>query len=232
MNRFASKSSQSWRMQPQVRRGAAGLLLALLCGEALLGCEGDPLVQRVSVQGVSVQGLSEQMIRAGAGTAHKAAASNVVPSKAAPRQLVLTIEDERYLGDVARQLEVSVDAMMRLNGLSDTLLKPGMQLKVETRAELIDRFVARRERRKADKIAAEEAKRQEKVRKEAEARAARRAKQIAARARKRGAPVVAGQTGDLSQVPGTPLRPGQVRNHGAGVVRGVALPASFGAAGQ
>jgi LysM repeat protein len=198
-------------------------MLAALGSEALLGCQADPVVQRVSVQG-----LSEQVIRAGAGTAHKPAASNVVPSKAAPRQLVLAIEDERYLGDVARQLEVSVDAMMRLNGLSDTLLKPGMQIK--TRAELIDRFVLRRERRKADKIAADEAKRQEKVRKEAEARAARRAKQIAGRARKKGIAVADGKIADLSQIPGTPLRPGQVRNHGAGIVRGVSLPASFGAA--
>lgn len=198
---------------------------ALWLGLALLGCQADPQLPRVSVEA-----LSAQVLQAGAGTAHKAAASNVVPTKAAPRQLRLTIEDERYLGDVARQLEVSVDALMRLNGLSDTLLKPGMQLQVETRADLVDRFVARRERRKADKVAAEEAKRQEKVRKEAEARAARRAKLIAARARKKGVAVVDGKVGDLSQIPGTPLRPGQVRNHGAGVVRGVSLPASFGAA--
>lgn len=225
MGRFARESFVSLRTKRLGRRSANWLLLAVMGAEALLGCQADPVVQRVSVQG-----LSEQVIRAGAGTAHKPATSNVVPSKAAARQLVLAIEDERYLGDVARQLEVSVDAVMRLNGLSDTLLKPGMQIKVETRAELIDRFVLRRERRKADKIAAEEAKRQEKVRKEAEARAARRAKQIAARARKKGVAVADGKLGDLSQIPGTPLKPGQVRNHGAGVVRGVSLPASFGTA--
>ncbi len=228
-------------------RGAA---IALTLG--LVGCDSLPTLQTLSLQGggggkggsakalasqggvaqgVSVEGFSKQMIEASAGTGGKVVTRNVVPSRQAAERLQVVIEDERYLGDVARQLGVSVDSMMRLNNLTDTALKPGVELQVDTTRDQLLRFEDRRERRKAAKIAADEAKRQEKVRLEAEARAARRAKALAARARKRGIPVAVaadGKTPDLSQVPGSPLRPGQVRNHGAGVVRGVALPASFG----
>lgn len=233
-------------------RKVAAAAMAVATVAAMSGCDSWPSLQTLSLQGgaggqggsaktaagagvlvkgVSVEGFSKQMIEASAGTAGKVVTRNVVPSRQAPERLQVVIEDERYLGDVARQLGVSVDAMMRLNNLADTLLKPGATLQVDTTRDQLERFVDRRERRKAAKIAAEEAKRQEKVRLEAEARAARRAKALAARARKRGVPVALaadGKTPDLSQVPGSPLRPGQIRNHGAGVVRGVALPASFG----
>lgn len=219
---------------------------------ALAGCDSVPSLQVLSLQGgagghggrlqpsveahvsaqrAAVAGFSKKVIEDNAGTASRVITRNVVPSRQAAERLQVMIEDERYMGDVARQLGVSVDAMMRVNNLADTVLKPGTALQVDTTRDQLDRFVERRERRKGAKIAAEEAKRQEKVRIEAEARAARRAKAIAARARKRGVVVAMaadGKTLDLSQIPGSPLRPGQVRNHGAGVVRGVALPASFG----
>lgn len=206
--------------------------LSLQGGAGGQGGSGKPQVSaQVSAQRAAVVGFSKQVIEANAGTASKVVTRNVVPSRQASERLQVVIEEERYLGDVARQLGVSVDAMMRANNLADTLLKPGATLQVDTTRDQLDRFLDRRERRKAAKIEAEEAKRQEKVRLEAEARAARRAKALAARARKRGLAVAMapdGKTADLSQVPGSPLRPGQVRNHSAGVVRGVALPASFG----
>ncbi len=175
--------------------------------------------------------LSATVLKAGEGTASKTPMRNVVPSKPVAEPLQLTIEDERFLGDVARQLGVSVDAVLEWNQLSDSLLKPGQVLQVRTTKAAIDKFVERRERRKAAKLAAEEAKRQEKVRKEAEARAARRAKQMAARAKKHGgSAAVAGAQG-ATEPTGMPLRPGEARAVGKAQLRGVSLPANL-AVGQ
>lgn len=192
-------------------------LLAVL---ALSACQQQPELK-------SLQRLSTTMIEAGTGTAAKSAQRNVVPTKPAPEPLQLRIEDERYLGDVARQLGVTVDAMLEWNQLGDTLLKPGQFLAVRTTKELLDRFVERRERRKAARIAAEEAKRQDKLRKEAEARAAKRAKQVALRARKHGVAVAESGKPGVAEPTGVPLRPGESRRLGAGGVRGVSLPAGL-----
>lgn len=176
-----------------------------------------------------LQKLSVGVIAAGSGTAQKTQLRNVVPSKAPAERCKVVIEDERYLGDVARQLGTSVDALMALNQVADTLLQRGQVILVETRRELVDQFVDKRERRKAAKIAAEEAKRQEKLRKEAEARAAKRQKQMEARAKKRGLKYVAAAAGVPDHGPtAVPLRSGEERSLNHGKLRGVTLPASFG----
>ena len=173
--------------------------------------------------------LSVGVIQAGSGTAAKTQLRNVVPSKAPTQRLNVTIEDERYLGDVARQLGTSVDAMLALNQMTDTLLQRGQVLLVETRREFVDHFVDKREKRKAAKLAAEEAKRQDKLRKEAEARAAKRHKQMEARAKKRGLKYVAKSDGAPDTGPtSVPLRHGEERRLDHGKLRGVTLPASFG----
>lgn len=173
--------------------------------------------------------LSVSALQASTGTAQKTQLQNVVPSKAPAERCTLVIEDERYLGDVARQLGTSVDALMALNQLADTLLQRGQVVVVETRRALVDQFVDKREKRKAAKIAAEEAKRQEKLRKEAEARAAKRQKQMEARAKKRGLKYVAAAAGAPDTGPtAVPLRSGEERKLDHGKLRGVTLPASFG----
>ena len=174
--------------------------------------------------------LSTTMIQASAGTAAKSPMRNVIPSKPAKLRLNLVVEEERYLGDVARQLGASVDSLLALNQLRDTLLQKGQILLVETSREMLDQFVDRREKRKAAKIAAEEAKRQDKLRKEAELRAAKRMKLMEARAKKRGGKVslAAMQAGHDKGPTGVPLRAGEVRQLGHGQIQGVHLPAGIG----
>ncbi len=178
-----------------------------------------------------IEKLSASMLQAGEGTASKTPLRNVVPSKPAAEKLQLTIEDERFLGDVARQLGVTVDAVLEWNHLGDSMLHPGQVLEVKTTKAAIEKFVDRRERRKAAKLAAEEAKRQEKLRKEAEVRAAKRAKQMAARAEKRGGAATVATASEPLDSSGIPLRPGEARAVGKAKLRGVSLPANL-AVGQ
>ncbi|MBM4345501.1 MAG: LysM peptidoglycan-binding domain-containing protein [Deltaproteobacteria bacterium] len=199
---------------------------APLIGPVLLGIAA--LLQGCA-QKQDLQKLSVGVLQAGSGTAQKTQLQNVVPSKSPAERLTLIVEDERYLGDIARQLGTSVDALMALNQLADTLLQRGQVVLVETRRELVDQFVDKREKRKAARIAAEEAKRQDKLRKEAEARAAKRQKQLEARARKRGLKYVAAAPGTNDTGPtAVPLRAGEERKLDHGRLRGVSLPASFG----
>ncbi|MBI5609523.1 MAG: LysM peptidoglycan-binding domain-containing protein [Deltaproteobacteria bacterium] len=196
--------------------------IALCCAVTLgAGCERRQELEKLSVS----------MLKAGEGTASKTPMRNVVPSKPVTEPLQLTIEDERFLGDVARQLGVSVDAVLEWNQLSDSLLRPGQVLQVRTTKAAIDKFVDRLERRKAAKLAAEETKRQEKVRKEAEARAAKRAKQMAARAKKHGGSAALAAAAGGGEPTGVPLRPGEARAVGTAKLRGVSLPANL-AVGQ
>lgn len=169
-----------------------------------------------------VQSLAKDMLQAGSGTASPPQRT-VVPSKPPVEMQSLRIEDERYLGEIARQLGTTVDAIRAANQLGEGPLTAGMVLQVEASREAVDRYCALREQRKANQIAQAEAKRQAKLRAEAEARAAKRAKHLAARARKRGEAVA--QPG--AHVPGVPLRPGEARVVGQGQVRGLTLPAGL-----
>jgi ribosome-binding factor A len=130
--------------------------------------------------------IPEAVLAAGGGTAGKTPMRNVVPSKPALALHEIRIEDERYLGDVARQLGAIVEAVVHDNDLRDTTLAPGQVLRVRTTRDLVDAFVDKRERRKAARAAAEEAKRVAKLKAEADARAAKRAAKLAARRKKLG----------------------------------------------
>ncbi len=125
--------------------------------------------------------VTDQIIAAGAGTAPRTPMHNVIPSKPTVEVHAITVNDERYLGDIARQLGVTVDGMLHDNQLIESTLKTGQVLRVHTSRDLVEAFEARRERRRVAKIAADEAKRVAKGKAEAEARAARKAKQRAAR---------------------------------------------------
>jgi len=134
----------------------------------------------------SVSELPSRLAAAGAGTAARTRAANVIPSKPAVAEHVIVVEDERYLGDLARLLGVTVDAMVADNNLPDHTLQRGMQLKVRTGRDLVDAYVARREHRKQVKAAAEAARIAAKLKADAEARAAKRAARRLARMQKHG----------------------------------------------
>lgn len=158
-------------------QGAAWLVLGSL---ALGGCEAGSALPR----------LPAAVLQAGDGSASKTRMRNVVPSRPAAIEHRVVVQDERYLGDIARQLGVTTDALRLDNDLADGPLKSGMVLKVRTSKDLVDAFEARRERIKQARIAAEEAKRQAKIKADAEARAAkRRARLEARRIRGKGAKI-------------------------------------------
>lgn len=138
---------------------------------ALGGCDGLPDLTQ----------LPAAVAQAGHGTAGRTSTRNVIPSKPAQAVHQIQIEDERYLGDIARQLGVSVDGILRDNAMAETVLQRGMVLQVRTTRDLIVAFEARREQRKIAKAAAEEAKRQARLKAAAEARAARRLARLQAR---------------------------------------------------
>lgn len=125
--------------------------------------------------------VTDRIIAAGAGTAPRTPMHNVIPSKPADEIHAITVKDERYLGDIARQLGVTVDGVLHDNQLTESTLKTGQVLRVHTSRDLVEAFETRRERRRVAKIAADEAKRVAKSKAEAEARAARKAKQRAAK---------------------------------------------------
>lgn len=148
-----------------------GLAWMAASGLCLPACEG--------VGGVSK--LPDRIVAAGAGTAARTRTTNVIPSKPAVAEHEIVIEEERYLGDLARQLGVTVDSLVVDNGLTDHALKPGMRLKVRTGRDLVDAYVAKREHRKQVKAAAEAARVAAKIKADAEARAAKRAARRLAR---------------------------------------------------
>jgi hypothetical protein len=190
--------------------------VATVCTAALLGGCG---------RSDQVKSLAHDMLKAGAGTAAPPMRT-VVPSKPPVEMQSLRIEEERYLGEIARYMGTTVEAIRALNRLGEQPLTTGMVLQIETSREAVERYCTLRAQRKADKLAQAEAKLQAKLRAEAEARAAKRAKQLAARARKRGQPLPQGVAAE--QLPGMPLRPGETRVVGSGQVRGVMLPQSVG----
>jgi LysM repeat protein len=165
---------------------------------ALNGCEKSTRRDIVTV--------TDKIIAAGAGTAPRTPMMNVIPSKPASEIHAITVLDEHYLGDIARQLGVTVDGVLADNALTESTLKPGQVLKVRTTRDLVDAFEARRERRRVAKLAAEEAKRIAKAKVEAEARAARKAKQRAAKLARghKGTKVVTAKVTGKAKVAGKP----------------------------
>lgn len=146
----------------------AALAASLL---AAAGCES----------GQQVATVADQLLQAGSGTAPRTPMHNVVPSRSPVEQHVITIVDERYLGDVARQLGVTVDSLQHDNGLTSNQLQPGQQLLVTTSRELVKAFEQAGNERRERKAAAERAKLEAKRKAEAEAKAARLAAKRAAK---------------------------------------------------
>lgn len=130
--------------------------------------------------------LPGRIVAAGAGTAARTRTSNVIPSKPAAAEHEIVVEDERYLGDLARQLGVTVDSVVSDNNLADHSLQRGMRLKVRTGRDLVDAYVAKREHRKQVRAAAEAARIAAKIKADAEARAAKRAARRLARLAQHG----------------------------------------------
>jgi LysM repeat protein len=170
-------------------RWMAWLLVGHLGGGVVLsGCD--------SLQ--DLNGLSEKVLQAGSGTASKTTFRGVKPSRPAPAMHPVAIEDERYMGDIARQLGVTVDSILRDNGLTDNTLSPGMVLQIRASKDLVDSFIARREARKKAAVEVAAAKVRAKLKAQADERAAKRAARLAL---KRGhgrrppvtAPAVAGR---------------------------------------
>lgn len=160
-------------MRQGTRRAVQWLVMPAVALGSLGGCEKGTRQDIVLV--------TDRIIAAGAGTAPRTLMSNVIPSKPASEVHAITVLDEHYLGDIARQLGVTVDGVLADNGLTESTLKPGQVLKVRTTRDLVEAFEARRERRRLARLAAEEAKRVAKAKAEAEARAAKKAKQRAAK---------------------------------------------------
>ncbi len=163
-------------MQKQIVKSGALAALAAISSWLLPACQSNPK---------ELEKLSQSMLQASGGSASRTPMRTVVPSKPAAEAYVISIEDERYLGDLCRQLGVTVDDVMRVNNLKDGTLKKGMALQVTTTRDLVTQFEARREHKRQLRIAAEEAKRIAKVKADAEARALRKAKQREARQHKK-----------------------------------------------
>lgn len=172
---------------------------------ALVGCEASRNVAHVA----------DQMLAAGAGTAPKTTMHNVIPSRPAAQVHAITVQDERYLGDIARQLGVTVDGMLHDNRLAESTLKPGQVLDVRTTKDLVDAFEARRERRQTAQKLAAEAKRAAKAKAEMEARAERKAKQRLAKLARRGKGAQAAQAkAELARLEAKDKKPAAKPAHG------------------
>lgn len=170
-------------------RWMAWLLVGQLGGGLVLGgCD--------SLQ--DLNGLSDKVLQAGSGTASRTTVRGVRPSRPTAAMHPVAIEDERYMGDIARQLGVTVDSILRDNGLTDNTLSPGMVLQIRTSKDLVDSFIARRDARKKAAIEVAAAKVRAKLKAQADERAAKRAARLALK-RGRGhrppvtAPAVAGR---------------------------------------
>lgn len=163
-------------MQKRIVKSSALVALTAMGSWLLPACHSNPK---------ELEKLSQSMLQASGGSASRTPMRTVVPSKPAAEVFVIGVEDERYLGDLCRQLGVTVDDVMRVNKLKDGTLKKGMALQVTTTRDLVTQFEARREHKRQLRIAAEEAKRIAKVKADAEARALRKAKQREARQHKK-----------------------------------------------
>lgn len=147
--------SQAWLRA--TRTASAALLLTVTA------CDGAPKLRE----------MTKQVVEAGAGSADRTPLRAVVPSRQAAEEHTIIVDDERYLGDIARQLGVTVDEMLAMNKLEDPTLQRGQVLRVETTVDLINGWEARRTERRAAKAAKEQEKRAAKARAEADARAAK-----------------------------------------------------------
>lgn len=147
------------RMRKMRKLATTTALLAM----GLTGCE----------QSADLQKMTQQVVVAGAGSADRMPMRAVIPTRPAPETHTIVVDDERYLGDIARQLGVTVDAMLAENKLQEPVLQRGQVLRVQTTADLIDSWEARRTERRAAKLRKEEEKRLAKARAEADARAAK-----------------------------------------------------------
>lgn len=117
--------------------------------------------------------LRQDIVRAGAGSADQIPLRAVIPSRPAVETHTIVVEDERYMGDIARQLGVTVDTLLANNALREPTLQRGQVLRVQTSADLVSGYEARRAERQAAKIRRDEEKRQAKAKAEADARAAK-----------------------------------------------------------
>lgn len=147
---------QAWL---QVTRTASVALL--LAGSA--ACDRAPEIERVT----------KQVVAAGSGSADRTKMRAVIPTRPAAEEHTIFVDDERYLGDIARQLGVTVDELLVKNKLAEPTLQRGQMLRVETTADLINGWEVRRAERKAIKAQKEAEKRAAKAQAEADARAAR-----------------------------------------------------------
>lgn len=136
-----------------------------------VGCDRAPELHR----------MTQQVVEAGAGSSQHTPMRAVIPTRPAAVEHTIVVDDERYLGDIARQLGVTVDEMLAMNKLAEPTLQRGQVLKVETTADLINGWEARRIERRALKAQREMEKRAAKAKAEADARAAR---QLAKRLKK------------------------------------------------
>ena len=170
------------------QRATAWTLIASFAIAPLGACDGSAALDE----------LPQVVLAAGAGTANKTTLVNVVPSRPARQLHAVTVEDERYLGDMARALGVTVETVLADNGLQEPVLKPGMVLQVRTSRDMVESFVARRDRRKAARAAAEEEKRQAKLKADADARAAKRQARMLARRKRVGRMMDTKPTGSLA----------------------------------
>ncbi len=148
-------TSQAWL---HVKRTASVALLL-----ATAACDRAP----------QINAMTRQMVEAGAGSAERAPMRAVIPTRPAAEEHTIVVDDERYLGDIARQLGVTVDEMLAVNKLAEPTLQRGQVLRVETTADLINGWEARRVERRAAKAAKEAEKRAAKAQAEADARAAK-----------------------------------------------------------
>ena len=158
----------------------ATFLLPVLAG--LVACTANEptkvvkLALQQTLHGAQEPGLQAQAVR---------------PTRPEAELHTILIEDERYLGDVARQLGATVDSVLADNQLTDTMLKPDMKLQVRTTADLVDQFVAAREARKERRAAKEAAKQAELEAKALAAAEERRKVALAAKAKRLGTTVEA-----------------------------------------
>ena len=147
--------SQAWLRLKQT--ASAALLLMTI------GCDRAPQIQE----------MTKQVVAAGAGSADRTPMRAVIPSRPAPEEHTIIVDDERYMGDIARQLGVTVDELLALNKLQESTLQRGQVLRVETTVDLINGWEARRTERRAAKALKEQEKRAAKAKADADARAAK-----------------------------------------------------------
>jgi len=83
------------------------------------------------------------------GGQHTRQRAKVIPTRKAPKRLTLEVEHEVGLTNIARALGTSVDEIIAVNQLSTSEIKRGQVLLVQSTPDLLARYVAYRENRKA-----------------------------------------------------------------------------------